>query len=433
MNASERADPLHVSDGLRVLEKTSSMTRLGLAEWRWDKLTRLISHAYANVPYYRRVLDEAGIRPIDVRRPDDFQQIPVLTRKDVQENSEDLKATSLPAGMKVVQARTGGTTGAPLEFLRNLDGDGFSRAAVLRSFSWAGYRLGDPMLVLTAGPTPDAARSLGQRLGRAAMNCHYLSGLELSAETLESYVDVVRRRGIRFLRGYATMLHRFAALCETAGINDIHLTAAYPTAEMLTGPQRETIERIFHAEVYNHYECAEVNAVANECPEGRNLHVVDEHVYVEEISSGELGDNALVVTDLDNYAQPFIRYVNGDRGRMSSERCECKRNLGVLEEFLGRSGDAVVLADGAPYPGVFFHELFGHFEGVTQFQVVQNAPGELVVRIIRNNRYTRESEGEIKRLIAEQTGIIVDVDYVDEIERAPSGKITSVISRVSGI
>jgi phenylacetate-CoA ligase len=409
------------------------MTRLGLGEWRWDKIKRLIAHAHANVPYYRRLLNDAGIRPVDIRRPEDFREIPVLTRQDVLENAEDLRATSLPAGMEVVAVQTAGTTGKPLQLFRNTDCDALARAALFRSFSWTGYRLGDPMLLLTAGTPPAAARSLVQRLGRLAMNCHYMSGLELSAETLEGYVDMVRRRRIRFLRGYATLLHRFAALCEMAGIDDIHLAAVYPTAEMLTGPQRATIERVFHTQVYDHYECAEVDVIANECPEGRKLHVIDEHVYVEEISSDELGENALVVTDLDNYAQPLIRYVNGDRGRLSTERCGCKRNLGVLEEFLGRSGDAVILAGGDPYPGVFFRELFGHFDGVTQFQVVQHAPGELVIRIIRNARYTRENEGEIKRLIAEHTGIIADVDYVDEIERAPSGKITSVICNVSGI
>jgi phenylacetate-CoA ligase len=430
IEASERVEGSRVASSLRLLEDTAAMPRMGLAEWQWQKLKKMIAHAYANVPYYRRVFDEAGLSPDDIRKPADFEGVPILTKKAVRENLEELRATSLPAGTKVVTAQTGGTTGEPLKFLRDVDCNSLTRAALLRSYTWTGYRLGDSMLFLTGGSLLGSPQTLKQKLGFKLMNYHFMPGFRLRAETLSEYVDVVRQNGVRFLRGYSTLLHQFAALCEAAGHDDLHLTAVYPTAEMLTNPQRETIERVFNATVYDHYGCAEINALANECPEGRKRHIIEEHVLAEEISSDALGDNALVFTDLDNFAQPFIRYANGDRGRISKDRCVCGRNLAVLEEFLGRSSDEIVLASGDPYPGVFFHHLFGHFPGVTQFQVVQDKPGELVIRIIKSDSYAHEHEGEIKRLVAEHTGIIASVDYVDEIERSRSGKISSVISNI---
>jgi phenylacetate-CoA ligase len=430
ITASERIEGSRVSDYLRLLETTSSMTRVGLREWRWEKLRKLVAHAYANVPYYRRVFDEAGLKPAYIVTPADFEQVPLLTKQAIRENLADLRATSLPPGTRVVQGQTGGTTGEPLKFVQDADCKSLTRAALLRSYTWAGYRLGDPVLFMTGGSLLGAPQTRKQKLGFALMNYHFMPGFRLRADTLDDYVAVLRNQRIRFLRGYSTILHQFAALCEQAGHTDLRLAAVFPTAEMLTGPQRDTIERVFHSSVYDHYGCAEINALANECPEARKRHVIEEHVYMEEVTNGAVGENALVLTDLDNFAQPFIRYANGDRGRISAERCACGRNLAVLDEFLGRSSDEIVLASGDGYPGVFFHHLFGHFPGVTQFQAYQDAPGELVIRIIRNGRYTKDDEGEIKRIVAEHTGIISRIDYVDEIERAPSGKITSVICTV---
>jgi len=430
IEAAERAEGSRVAESLRLLEQTAGMPRIGLAEWRWEKVKRLVEHAYKNVPYYKGLFDREGLRPDDIRQPADVANIPILTKAQIRENIEDLKATRLPPGMKVVQAQTGGTTGEPLKFSRDADCNSLTRAALLRSYTWTGYRLGDPMLFLTGGSLLGSPQTRKQRIGFALMNYHFMPGFRMRADTLDDYVSVLRHKGIRFLRGYSTLLHQFAALCERAGHTDLHLTAVYPTAEMLTGPQRETIERVFHTAVYDHYGCAEINSLANECPEARKLHIIEEHVLMEEVDSPELGDHALVLTDLDNYAQPFIRYANGDRGRISSQRCSCGRNLAVLEEFLGRSSDEIVLASGEGYPGVFFHHLFGHFPGVTQFQAVQDTPGELTLRIIRSDRFSKEDEGSIKRLVAEHTGIIPSIDFVEEIERAASGKITSVICNV---
>jgi phenylacetate-CoA ligase len=427
----ERVEGAKVTDALRELSGTEKFTTRELDDYRWRKLTRLIDHAYKNVPYYRRAFDEAGVKPRDIRTVDDYERIPILTKKLIRENAQDMRAASLPAGMRVIEAQTGGTTGEPMKFLRDSDCNSFSRAALLRSYMWTGYRIGSSMLFLTGGSLLGAPQKLKQRAGFAAMNYHFAPGFRLSADTLMEYVNLVRRKQVKFLRGYSTLLHQFAELCEDAGIDDLELTAVYPTAEMLTSAQRETIARVFHAEVFDQYGCAEVNTLANECPEEKNLHIIEEHAWIEQVdlSTEGFGADALVVTDMDNFAQPFIRYAIGDRGRISGKMCACGRNLRYLEEFLGRSSDEIVLASGAGYPGVFFHHLFGHFPGVTQFQIIQDTPGELNVRIIRNSRFGPDDEGEIKRLVAEHTGIISTIEFVDQIERNPSGKITSVICR----
>lgn len=415
---------------MRELEKTERLDRPALLEFQWRKFKKLLDHAHKYVPYYRRLLDGIGMGPGDFVSREDIARIPILTKKLVRENLDDLQATGSDAPMQVLEAQTGGTTGEPLKFKRDAACISYTRAALLRSYVWTGYRIGDPMLFFTGGSLLAAPQTFKQRFGFKLMNYHFIPGFKLRRETLPDYVDAVRANNIKFIRGYSTLLHQFAALCEEVGVADLHVEGVFPTAEMLTRAQRDTIERVLHCKIYDHYGCAEVNALANECPEGRRFHVIDEHVIMEETASEVTGENALVITDLDNYAQPFIRYANADRGRLTDEFCKCGRNLTVLDEFLGRSSDAIVLKSGERYPGIFFHHLFGHFAGVTQFQIVQDKAGEMRVRIVKNARYAANDEAEIKRLIGEHTLIDPTIEYTDAIERAGSGKITSVICNV---
>ncbi len=430
LKAAERLNGSTVLRKLEALDDTQFLDRERLQELQWEKLRNLIAHAYAFVPYYRRLFDSLKIKPDDIRTLADYSEIPLLTKALVRENLNDLRAVNSDIPMRVVKAQTGGTTGEPLVLHRDAECNSLTRAALLRSYTWTGYRVGDPMLFLTGGQLLGAAQSWSQRLGFVLMNYHFMPGFKLRSETLDNYVDLVRAKKIRYIRGYSTLIHQFAELCEDRGITDLKLQAAYPTAEMLNDSQVERIERVFQCTVFNHYGCAEVNALANECSEEKRFHLIEEHVLMEEISEPALGEQALVMTDLDNYAQPFIRYANGDRGEIGDGECGCGRPYRYLEKFLGRSSDAIYLPSGETYPGVFFHHLFGHFPGVTHFQVVQERRGELEVRVVKNAGFGDGDEARLITVIREHTGIQSTVNYVDEIARNPGGKISSVICTV---
>lgn len=413
----------NVVSNLAELARTEAFSREELKEYQFVKLKRLVEHVYKNVPYYRKHMKSKGLTPADFRDLGDITGLPIITKKEIRDNQMDLRAIGSDRPMKIVEFQTGGTTGEPLEFVRNAECVSFSRAAILRSYTWTGYRIGDPILVLTGGALMASPLNFKQRVGFTLMNFHFLPAFQLRRDTLSEYINVVRKNKIRYIRGYSTVIYEFAALCESEGITDIEFSAAYPTAEMITPAQADTIRRAFRCEIFDQYGCAEVNALTHQCTEGRR-HVIEEHVIIEDI------DNALVLTDLDNYAQPFIRYSNGDRGRISGEPCPCGRNLTVLEEFLGRDSDFVYMRSGDRLAGVFFHHLMGNFAGVAQFQLIQDRRDELLLRIVRNSEYTPDDELQLKRLILEHSGIEPVIEYRDAIERTGTGKITSVIRNI---
>ena len=81
------------------------------------KLQRLIAHAYDKVPYYRRLFDAMGIRPEDIREPDDLSKLPITTKAQILTHpSRDLVASGIDPA-KCIKMRTSGSQGMPVEVL----------------------------------------------------------------------------------------------------------------------------------------------------------------------------------------------------------------------------------------------------------------------------------------------------------------------------
>src|SRR5438045_1955090 len=88
------------------------------ARQQWSALQQLIQHAYDSIPFYRRRLDEAGVRPVDIQSPAQLERIPLLTRDDIRSNLDDLWSRRYRRE-DLLPAATGGTTDVPVPPLRS--------------------------------------------------------------------------------------------------------------------------------------------------------------------------------------------------------------------------------------------------------------------------------------------------------------------------
>ncbi len=79
-----------------LLQKSQWWSREQLMAHQSERLSALLEHAYANVPYYRKVFDELRLKPADIRRPADLEILPFLTREIIRENTSDLIAKNYP-------------------------------------------------------------------------------------------------------------------------------------------------------------------------------------------------------------------------------------------------------------------------------------------------------------------------------------------------
>ena len=174
-----------------LLRQSRWWSREELAAYQARALSRLLDHAYENVPYYHRVFEERGLVPGDIQTPGDLALLPFLTKEIVQANLADLKARNYPeAAFEYV--RTSGSTGTPMGF--------YYERGVSRAKEWAfmktqwdrvGYCFGDRCVILR-GHVVDGASS-GTYWRRALFGRWLImSSHQMTEETLPAYIDRIR-------------------------------------------------------------------------------------------------------------------------------------------------------------------------------------------------------------------------------------------------
>jgi phenylacetate-CoA ligase len=232
------------------------------------------------------------------------------------------------------------------------------------------------------------------------------------------------------------VLAEFGPWCASNSIRFEGLSAIVCSAEALYEPDRSLIEATLAAPVYNRYGCREVGDVAQEMPGRQGLVVNSDRVLVEVVDrngmpvpDGERGE--LLVTDLDNYGMPFIRYRVGDLGRWAAWQ-DPALAWPVLAEVEGRSLDVIRTPTGERIGGTFWTILFRKRPGIRQFQVVQPELRRLCVRYVRDPSVESLDEDYFRARIAERcgTGLAVEFEEVPAIEPEASGKFRVVRSEL---
>jgi phenylacetate-CoA ligase len=406
---------------------------------QWVKLKNLLEYAYVNVPFYHRLFKSLNTTPGDISTPENFRKLPLLGKEDIRNNTSYIVSPNYPA-RDLMPNSTGGSTGVNLTFFNDRKNFGKVRAFDLRSRRWAGLELGDKNAILW-GSTFDISLqgTLKNKIYNQLVRTMFLSSYNLSEENMYVYARRILQYRPKVIVGYPSPLYHFAKFLEEKGIKGLRPRSIISSAEVLYDYQKELIESVFQCKVFNRYGCREFSTIAQECSEHLGMHINAEHVYVECLNRdgnptapGERGE--LVITDLDNYGMPFIRYSIGDIGILSERKCNCGRGLPILEKIEGRTFDIIVGVNGKAVGGTFWTLLFRTaIQGVLQFQVVQESMNEIEVKIIPDETFEEGQVNLLTKKIRAYLGEDMNIRFqiVDKIPLAKSGKSRFVISKVA--
>ena len=428
-----------VSKYLQELESTQWLSTEEIKKLQWAKLKNLLEYAYTNVPYYRRMFETLNMSPKDIATPNDFRKLPILDKEKITDNLSDIVSSAYDR-RDLHKNSTGGSTGAILRFFSDRKEIPFVQALVLLNDQWAGLELGDKHTLLWGSPFDiSRQKKLKNRIYYRMLRLLFLPSYNLSEETMHKYAKKLRQYKPKTIIGYSSSLYLFAKFLEENKIRDINPKSIISSAEVLYDYQRELIESVFQCKVFNRYGSREIGAIAQECPEHSGMHINAEHVYVECLKEngepaapGERGE--LVITDLDNYGMPFIRYRIGDVGVLSDRKCNCGRGLPIMEKVEGRTFDIIVGTNGIYFDGHFFSILLRTaVDGIKQFQVVQESEKEINIKIVIDEVFKTEYIDVLTNKIHEYCGedMRINFNIVDEIQPTKSGKFRFIISKVA--
>lgn len=429
----EYPDVHSIISNLKEEEKLSSN--------KWEQLLNsrlgnIIDFASQHVPYYQKQFDAVGIETGQGSIRDNVSRLPLLTKKDIQNNINALIADNVE-GTDLIENATGGSTGVPLKFYQNLHylTIGVAIDAIVRD--WWDIRPYDKTAQLWGADIDFHELSLKGKIYHALQRTKALNAFRMTEDSLLDFSKMLEKWKPPYLMGYSTALETLAHQVKKHDELRFSLKAIRSTAETLYPHQRSLIEEALQAPVYNFYGSREVNNIAAECPEEGRMHLISTYRYVEivdeqgkRVPDGEPG--YVAVTDLSNFAMPFIRYKNEDIARMSKTPCPCGRPSPVIEELMGRSSDLIITKRKEIIHGEFFTHLFYGTNDIRQFQVHQKTLKHLIIRYVSVKGPLDDFMQDVAEKIREKIGqdVQISIELCKEIPIPKSGKHRFTISDV---
>lgn len=328
---------------------------------------------------------------------------------------------------------TGGTTGHAFDFLKDWRSITWAEACRTRARRWAGVQPGDREALVSFGYRISWKGHIRSRL----LNAFPMQGAEDEAKTVDLLLHLRRLRPM-CLDSYASVLFRMASIAAKKRMSPLGIPAIFSTGDMLHDHMRQQIQSSLGGRVFDYYGSTEVGGIAFECEAGRR-HVSDEHVIVETVDDAgrpvrdEPGH--LLITDLDNYAFPFVRYRNGDRAVLAETPCPCGRRLTVLARLEGRDQDCLRCASGDVVPAIYFPAIFKNLRALRQYQIIQHQMNEVAVLYVRQTDAVHADLVTIERELLRKLGPNVSVTF-DECASIPAtatGKVRLVVCNVPSV
>jgi len=424
------------------LRQSQWLPRVQLQEVQLAKLQRLLQHAYVHVPYYRQAMTRAGLRPEDVESIDDLTHLPLLEKHDVRKRLHFELFADNHRKRDMHRIATSGSTGEPFVTYADRHQLEMRFATTLRALEWTGWRFGDPQVRLwhqTLGMS--RLQALRERIDAWFLRRLFIPAFEMKRSTLEDYVDRIRRHDPVLVDGYAESLNFLASYVRSGEDPGFSPRAVMSSAQALPDNVRAVIEDGLNTTVYDKYGAREFSGIAYQCGDSPDHHVMDESYIVELLvggrpaAPGEVGE--VVITDLNNFSVPLIRYRIGDLAMAVDNTipCPCGRALSRIGRIQGRTQAIVHCGNGTWLPGTFFHHFFkDHDYAIRSFQVHQSNKGAFTLRIVKNDQFSEDTFArildELRQFVGDRSETTIDVHFVDEIPLVQTGKHSPVVSTV---
>ena len=332
-----------------------------MRELQSERLRELVQRVYNNVPFYQKKMDNAGVKPTDIKSIDDISKLPFTSKQDLRDN--------YPFGLFAVPMKdivrvhaSSGTTGKPTTVGYTRNDIEIWKEVVARCFTMCGIGKDDIMQV-----------AYGYGLFTGGLGAHYgaeevgASVIPISGGNTRRQLQLMSDYGVTALActpSYA--LHLADAMAEHGySLKDMKVKKGVFGAEPWTENMRLELERKWGIHAFDIYGLSEVMGpgVSNDCEFHTGLHVNEDHFFPEivhpdtkqPVPHGTEGE--LVFTTLTKEGIPLIRYNTRDLSTLFYEKCQCGRTLVRMKKITGRSDDMLIIRGVNLFPSQIEHVL----------------------------------------------------------------------------
>lgn len=426
-------------------KEMETMPREELGKVQLKRMQETLKRVYSKVPLYKKLYDDAGIKPADLKSLDDLAKFPFTVKQDLR-NNYPFGPFAVPLEEVSQIHATSGTTGK-MTVTGYTDNDMKVWAdCMARVYTAGGTKKGD--IIHNAYGYGLFTGGLGFHLGAHEVGA---TVVPVSGGLTQRQVTIMQDFGCTVLTctpSYALVL---AEAIEEAGLDpkkDLKLRIGFFGAEPWTDKMRQEVERRLAVEAFDIFGLAEIigPGVSVECPAHNGLHIAEDHFYAEIIdpSSGEPlpygTPGELVFTTLTKEAFPLVRYRTRDRTVLHAEKCECGRTVVRMGKITGRTDDMLIIRGVNVFPSQIEDVILSFAELSPHYIIYVDRPKDMDVLSVEveateklfneGSGTLREMEGKVQKALAEALYVSCGVNIKEPfgIQRS-EGKAKRVVDR----
>jgi phenylacetate-CoA ligase len=370
------------------LSQNDFLDRSQLEAIQLKRLQAIVAHAYKNSPFYTKAMDALGVKPQDIQSLKDIVKLPFTQKTDLRDNYP-YGLNAVPQEEIVRLHASSGTTGKPIvvSYTRQ-DLETWSETTA-RCFLMGGVTDKDIAVI-----------GYGYSLFTGGMGAH--QGMEKVGATVipmgggntEKLCMLIQDLKITTICCTPSYFIHLMEVAQRLGL-DLHKTTlrhGFFGAEPWTDEMRKHIEEGSGVKAHDIFGLSEIMGpgVAGSCDARNGMHIFEDHYYPEivdpatgaSLPPGEEGE--LVLTTLDKWAMPLLRYRTHDVTRLTYEKCACGRTLVHMDPIRRRSDDMLIIRGVNLFPSQVEALLLSIRGVVPHYELVvtrEGAMDELEVRV----------------------------------------------------
>lgn len=392
---------------------------------RLRRLRSVLQHAGKHVPFYQALWKEAEISSAELHELDDLERWPIITKQQLKQAGSQALAGG-QASSDDVTIRTSGSTGDVLE-VRLTRPEHRTRLLVeFRTLLAMGFQPWDRLAIV--GPGHGRGAHWHERLGL------FRTAILTMDLTVEEQIAALERFRPTILWAYPDCLVSLLEVLDNRLSRVIRPRIVITSAAVMPEYLRERLRADLGCSLFNFYGSMETGRLAAECPFHLGLHVNADQVIVECVQEDgleEQGHGVVVVTALNAYRMPLIRYRLGDLSRAVTGACPCGCAFPKIEAPVGRADDALILPSGRILGGWQLVVTVREFQELDRFRFVQRTRHRLELEAVVAGDWSDDRQHELRRSLQRLIGepMELEIKRVESIE-AGKGKFRAFFSEV---
>lgn len=404
------------------------LPRYFIAAWQLREFQRVARSAYRHVPFYRKLWDEYGVRPDDIKTLRDIHRLPITTKQLFRAHPFRERLHDLLPKARCVRNCTSGFTGEPFDVAYWFGGE-----EELKYLNHGRFRFLDWQKDRGAVPwhSVRVAQIGAGHFERPNYHFIHMSRVRTAPDAVFRELGDFRPDVLEgFLHPLLELARRKEEFADWAAAPFRYLSTH---GDAISPRQQDFLASTFGVPVYDRYGSAELGTMGVQCGARSGFHLNEESLFVEVLDeddaplpAGAIG--RLVFTSFYGYndAMPFIRYAIGDHGMIINEPCACGlRTRRVV--LAGRSMGSFIFG-GKRFFSEEFREVLDKLGSDIMFwQIAKIAGDKLELRVVPFSSGPFSIVDQIKTDFKKRFDLEPAIRIVDAITHTRNGKIFTLV------